>query len=408
MYARAAHKPHGEVVIVAIDDKSIVELGRWPWPRTVLARLSDALKSYKAAVVGFDMVFSERDYADRQPQEPPGRVADNPARAGGGDETFAQSIRAHGNSFVGYPLQVTTGADGGLSPGFVTEIDNPPPRTYTSVELADPLLKPPVTDAVAYLPNLSIINRAARGSGFFNAPADGDGIFRSELMVIRFGKLYCEPFVLALASAYLHEEPTSVRLGKFGVERVALGTIDIPVDDQGRMLVNFRGPARTFPYYSASDVIAHRVPDWALADKIVLVGATAFGVGDRLSTPMGADFPGVEVHANAIDNILSGDFIQRSDLTVFLELMAALLMGVAISAAVAYLPASWSALTCAAMICGYFGVAQYLLVNDGLLVGVLFPMLTTFVTYAGLTSYRLYLTEERAKRSLARAVGEGG
>jgi adenylate cyclase len=415
MYARKARQTSGQVAIVAIDDKSIVELGRWPWPRTVLAQLTDALRSYKTAVVGFDMVFSERDNGDRQLagpaaglEKPPTSTLTSPLTSTkiSPDEAFAQAIRAQGHTFVAYPFQVTSDASGQISPGFVTEVNNPPPLTYDSVQLAGAALPPPLIEAIAYLPNLPVINRAARGTAFFNAPSDADGEFRSELMVVRFGRLYYEPFVLALAGAYLHGAPAVLTLGKFGAESVEMGRSKVPVDDQGRMLVNFRGPAHTFPYYSASDVIAHRIPPAALANKIVLVGATAFGLGDKLSTPMGADFPGVEVHANAIDNILTGDFIQRSDMTVFLECMAALVMGFMISMAIAYLAAPWSGAALADMIFGYCILVQYLRVTDGLLVGVLLPVVTTLITYAGLTSYRLYLTEAREKRPITHAVSE--
>ena len=141
------------------------------------------------------------------------------------------------------------------------------------------------------------------------------------------------------------------------------------------MLVNFRGPAHTFPYYSVSDVIAHRVAPKALNGKLVLVGASALGVGDRWSTPMGADFPGVEIHANAIDNILTGDFIQRTEVTAGLERVAAAMIGIAVTVAVAYLSATWSGAVTAVTILGYFALAQYLLVADGLLLGVLKPCL---------------------------------
>ncbi|SRR5579875_172886 len=405
MYARQAHPLKGDVIIVAIDDKSIVQLGRWPWPRTVLAQLTNALRSYRAAVIGFDMVFSEHDYLDRHSQGPAAGRNKSGVATSSPDQTFADAIRAQGHTFVAYPFEAMTDADGQISPGFVTEVNNPPPLRYGSVKLADTALPPPLTEAIAYLPNLPLIDRAARGTAFFNAPSDLDGVFRSELMVMRFGKFYYEPFVVAVASAYLHTANV-LTLSRYGVESVAIGPISVPVDDQGRMLVNFRGPAHTFPYFSASDVIAHRIPPAALANKIVLVGATAFGLGDKLSTPMGADFPGVEVHANAIDNILAGDFIQRSEMTLFLECVAALLMGVMISAAVAYLPASCSCAALIGMIVGYCALVQYLLVTDGLLVGVLLPVASTFITYAGLTSYRLYLTEAREKRLIAHAVSE--
>jgi len=408
MYAQGTRKPSGRVVIAAIDDKSIAQLGRWPWPRTVLARLTAALKSYNAAVVGFDLVFSERDYYDLQRERGAdgARMSALRATAVSNDEAFADAIRAQGNTFIGYSLQVGSG-DGNqeITPGFVDKIDAPAPLVYDHVRLAERGLLPPVPQAVAYLPNLGVINRAARGAGYFDTPTDADAVFRSEMMVIRLGKLYCEPLILALVSAYTNRAPTTVALADFGVAGVGVGAVKIPVDEQGRMLVNFRGPAHTFPYYSVSDVIAHRVPAAALANKIVLVGASALGVGDRWSTPMGADFPGVEIHANAIDNILQGDFIQRSDTTTGVAIVAAAIMGLTVSAAVAYLSASWSLVAAAAMICGYFVLAQYLLMADGLLVGVLFPIITAFVTYAGLASYR-FIREERENRVLRHAINE--
>src|SRR5579885_729583 len=407
MYARGTRKPHGEVAIVAIDDKSISELGRWPWPRTVLARLEEALMSYKVAVVGYDMVFSERDDNDLVRQqivdslEKAGLPADKlTAAAGiGNDQAFANAIKAQGMTYLGYPLQVKAeGEKVTISPGFVSQTMPPAPLAYSLVRSLPGISgPPPIPQAVAYLPNLPDINRAAHGTGYFDTPTDADAVFRSEMMVIRFGNRYCEPLILAVTSAAAGGALTSLTLADYGVAQAKIGPVALPVDEQGRMLVNFRGPAHTFPYYSVSDVIAHRVPASALANKIVLVGASALGVGDRWSTPMGADFPGVEIHANAIDNILTGDFIQRSEITAGLERVAAVVMGIAISAAVAYLSASWSAVAAAVMILGYLAIAQYLLVADGLLLGVLFPVVMVVVDYAILAGYK-YLTEGRLKQ----------
>jgi adenylate cyclase len=401
MYARGTRKPRGEVAIVAIDDKSIAELGRWPWPRSVLARLTDALRFYKAGVIGFDMVFSEPDLerektpaALKKPAEPAGGLA--PGWGLTNDQALANAIKAHGSTFLSYPLQILDDGDGvGITPGFVTNMENPAPAAFSFVQIPDGMLRPPILDAIAHLPNLPVINSAARGAGYFDVATDTDAILRSEIMAIRFHQRYCEPFILAIISAYEDGAPTTLTLADFGVERVAIGPVNIPVDEQGRMLVNFRGPAHTFPYYSVSDVLAHRVPPKALANKIVLVGTSALGVGDRWSTPMGAGFPGVEIHANAIDNILTGDFIQRSQVTAGMERAAAVVMGLLVSVAVACLSPSWSAVAVVALILGYFGVAQYLLAG-GLLVGVLFPIVTTFITYALLVNYR-YLTEGRPK-----------
>jgi hypothetical protein len=135
MYARGMRKPHGEVAIVAIDDKSISELGRWPWPRTVLAQLVEALKQYKVGVVGFDLVFSERDDVDLEREKivgslkdaglPPDRLQE--AAGISNDDAFAKAIKEQGATFVGYPLQVEADPRARINPGFVTKIGTPAP-----------------------------------------------------------------------------------------------------------------------------------------------------------------------------------------------------------------------------------------------------------------------------------------
>ena len=100
-----------------------------------------------------------------------------------------------------------------------------------------------------------MINSAARGTGYFDTPTDPDAVFRSEMMVIRFGKRYCEPLILAVTSAFAGNALTSLTLADFGVAGAKIGPVELPVDEQGHLLVNFRGPAHTFPYYPVSDVI---------------------------------------------------------------------------------------------------------------------------------------------------------
>ena len=146
--------------------------------------------------------------------------------------------------------------------------------------------------ARAYLPPIAVLNSAARGIGYVDYDADSDGVLRSEIAVIRFGKRYCVPLYLALTAAYLKNAPLRLVVGADGVRQVTLGDEEIPVDEIGRMLIDFRGPPGTFPAYSISDLIAHRVPPAAVAGKIVLVGLTAHALGDRKVTPTGGRFSG--------------------------------------------------------------------------------------------------------------------
>jgi adenylate cyclase len=410
--ARVRPPQTGKVAIITIDDSSIAQLGQWPWPRNVMGRLVHSLGDYKVAVIGMDLIFSEADAQDLQREAIAGRLKGtglsdrsiSDTLGPSNDEAFAHAMAEEGGVYIGYTFEahrMGTRARriSGLS-GFRTELLKPWPVAYGIVrEGPGPL--PRLLTARAYLPPVPALNAAARGAGFVDADADMDGVFRSELTVVRFQGHYCVPLYLAVASAYLHQ-PLSLAVDKYGVERVALGNIVIPVDEMGRMLVNFRGPEGTFAQYSAADVIAHRVPSRALDGKIVLVGLTAHGLGDRLVTPAGSYYPGVAVHANSIDNILRGDFLRRSESAEVAVVFVTLILGIVASLAAAFLSAVPALGASVVLGGGYFLYAQHRLASDGLVLGVVLPEMTLAVTYTALVFYR-FLTEGREKRRLRRA-----
>jgi adenylate cyclase len=417
MYVTRPPPPTGAVVIAAIDDKSIAELGHWPWPRSVEARLTDALRDYKAAVVGYDVLFSEHDEDDVQARQIGARLkalgvgdaAVAQTLGAGNDTAFAEAMKQQGSTFLGYAFeshfdshdarQILSTA---VAPGYQTQPIAPPPLTYNLVREL-PGGTPAAIEARAYLPPIPVLNAAARGVGYVDIDADSDGVLRSEVAVIRFGRRYCVPLYLALAAAYLKNAPLELMVGADGVRQVMLGEENIPVDEIGRMLIDFRGPPGTFPAYSIADLIAHRVPPAAIAGKIVLVGLTAHALGDRKVTPTGGDFPGVEIHANAIDNVLRGDFVRRSRVEGTTEEDAvALLLVLTICVAAAFLAPLWSAAAALWVMVGFSAYAQYRLVYDGVLVDVVLPLSSALLTYMVLATYR-YMTEGSEKRYLRSA-----
>jgi adenylate cyclase len=407
--SRSRKPPLGVVVIATLDDVSIAKLGRWPWPRTVFARLVTALTDYKVAVIGFDVMMSEPDTADVQSKQ----LADRLKAAGldtsslsaamglPNDQVFADAIKAQGATIMGFPFDTGSFTQESTNTGFVNIVTEPAPMTFGLVR-EPPGTPPPVQTAQTYLPNIPVIAGAARANAYFTVSTDADAIIRAETMVTRFQSRYYAPLILAVISTYAKGALLSLTLAEYGVSDVAIGDTDIPCDESGHMLINYRGPARTFPYYSISDIIDHKLSPDALTGRIVLVGATARGVGDRWSTPMGADFPGVEIHANAIDNILAGDFFQRSNLTQQLEILAGIILGLLSTVAIAFLSPLWAFATTAVLGAGYFAFSQYMLFGSGMMVGVLFPFAEIAVTGGLLGGYR-YLTEGREKRYLRHA-----
>lgn len=381
VYHRKLPRPTGIVVMATIDDRSIAEFGRWPWPRSVEARLLDILKQYHVAAIGFDMVFSERESADN-------------------DDAFARSMAAQNSTYIGYFFRSHLPFnDDGLT-GYRTTFLEPPPLTYNVVHKEPNARQEPLL-ADAYLPSIPPFNGAAHGTAFLNIDEDLDGAVRSYPTVVRFNGLYCVPLFLALADAYLNSAPSSLGLADYGVIKVAVGDRVLAVDEMGRMTLHFRGPAGTLPRYSIADIINRRIPPHALAGKVIVVGVTAAALGDRFATPVGADFPGLEILATGVDNVLAGDFLYRSLKTKSEEEIASWILGLGITFAAAFMTALPSLGLTILLSVGYLCYAGLRLVSGGALVGFVLPWLTVWFTYLAVVSHR-YITEGRRGEILAR------
>jgi adenylate cyclase len=409
MAARPQHPPSNKVLIVAIDDKSIAAIGQWPWSRRVMAQLEDSLARYRAGAVGYDIIFSERDAGDVEREQIAARLKSEGSSGQtvrsllgtNNDDQFAAAIKAQGSTVLAYPFasHMFGSMSAGSEPGFVTALRQPPPLAYNLV-LRQPGASHDLVRADSYLPPIEVLNAAARSTAFVDIDADYDGVLRRELTVVRFHDRLCVPLFMAVLSAYEHDASTRITISPVGIESVAIGDTRIPVDEMGRMMVPFRGRAGAFPHVSASDVIDHTVPGDQLAGKIALVGVTGHGLGDKSVTPAGGEFPRVEIHANAIDDVLTGDLVRSSRTTsVVLEREAAMALGIGVTIATSWLTALWAFLAALALAAGYFGIAQYVLVKDALLLNIVSPLLTVAVAYLVLATYR-YVTEGLEKRRL--------
>jgi adenylate cyclase len=405
----APHPSSGVVAIATIDDRSIAQLGQWPWPRIVLARLVDALNDYKVKVIGFDAIFSETDKSDVARGEIGRKLAGlgltdqkiHELLGPSNDEAFAAAMKAQSQTVLGYAFQthhIKGRAGKSTTVGFLDHIRPPAPLSYGIIRQA-PGKPHDLIEARAYEPPVEPLNSAAHSVGFFDIDADADGEMRTEMTVVRFDGRYCAPLFIAVADAFAGGAPLSLGLDPEGVSGVSIAGLRLPVDDDGRMLVNFRRGAEPFPYYSISDIINHKIAPEKLEGKIVLVGATAHGLGDRGVTPVNPDMPRVEIHANAIDNVLQGDFLRRPIEAREIALAATLLIGIAMSLGVAWLSAMSSAALGVILLVGYYAYAQRRLLDDGLVVGIVFPMFAAIVIYMFLAGYR-YITEGREKRYL--------
>ena len=322
------------IVVVDIDEKSLAELGRWPWSRNTVAdmvrRLTD---DYQVAAVGFDVVFAEPDDSSGlRVLEKIGRGAlrDEPGyqKALSGlrkqldyDALFAETLRGR-PVILGYYFSNKEGEQrtGGL-----------PPPLFAAGSFAG--LNTRILSWEGFGANLAPLQQAAASGGHFNPLVDFDGNTRRVPLILEFQGAYYESLSLAMVRHLLGKAEVypGVPDGANTVEWLDIsgerGQLRVPVDEELAALVPYRGSEYSFPYVAAADVIKGRVPPEVLRDRIVLVGTTAPGLMDLRATPVGGAYPGVEVHANLIAGMLDGTVREKPGFVLAIDFVQLLFFG---------------------------------------------------------------------------------
>ena len=417
MYWNLTPKTTGAIKIAAIDDRSIAELGQWPFRRSVMAQFERALTDYKIAVVGYDVLFSEQDSFDaardslieRMKQSGVTEVTANEMLGQSNDQAFADAIKEQGKTILAYSfgtLLANGKSNGMIEQGFTTDLILPAPLSYNLARIPPGVVRE-LYGSSWYRPPTPLLNQAAYSTGFVPIDSDEDGVMRSQIMVARFHDGNRVPLSLAVLRALGGGGNLIINFGALGDQKVIVqdpqgnALAQFPVNEHGQMLVNFRGREGTFPHISFTDILNERVPAAELQGKILLVGMTARGGGDRFVTPISADFPGVEIHANAIDNILANDVIVRSA-NNRIESFFGLLLGILMILVGSFMPANLTAMAVVTFGGSYALFARRLLMHDHRLVGIVYPLVMLASTYVVMAGFRYY-EENKEKRYLRHA-----
>jgi adenylate cyclase len=260
----------------------------------------------------------------------------------------------------------------------------------------------PLYDGLLPQSNIPVISRSTPHSGYLNMQQPvKDAVVRWVPTVVRFQENLYAPFSLKVLSVYLNSN-ISVDLDTFGIENIRLGNIPLPVDYKGRMLINYRGPEKTFPHISVTDILENRVDPEQIRNKIVLIGATATGINDLRATPFSNIFPGVEIQSNIIDNLLQQDFLKRPDWHEFYNLLAIIFSGIVLGFALARVRILMGVvLTLSYVIC-YLLFTELLFVKMGILLNIIYPFTVMVLIYIGITLYQ-YATVERKRTFIKKA-----
>lgn len=420
----------GKVVIVAIDERSLVELGQWPWPRILMAELIETLSRARAKVIGLDIVWSEPerrsgvlDVLYGEPDAPAGttmlrelrqeltRLAQQSPQMDGflrevshsvhSDQVLARAVQESGRVVLGDFLfmraeEVAEGDDAAQGGAGISleKSQYPVVRSPSSGQHELPVPRP-----FRIKGNIPVIARAARAIGYFTMVPDRDGVVRAVPLVMSCGDHLIAP--LALQTLRHAGDPSSwiLEVEPYGVAGIQWEGGWIPTSEEGFMIINYRGKARTFPYVSAVDVLRGRVRADQIQDKIVFVGATATGIFDLRVTPLDTVFPGVEVHATIVDNILQGDYIQRPGWVSLVDIFILLVLGITLGVIYPRLRPLPGGLLMLGAFLGHLYLNTQVLVRYGYWLNAMYPSLLVPLSYLGVIVQQ-YLREEKEKRRL--------
>lgn len=430
-----------KIVIAAIDEESITKIGRWPWSRSYLADLTEKLIGHGAKIVVYDIVFSEKEknHLDEfgedlktfaQKNLPNEQIKmkefiDSKIIEKDSDYKFSQVIAKHKEKLIfSYML---------LGNNMITEDLNKNDK-YSGVDLSSALLlrqkkeldnKTPIYKTYNYvLQNIPQYTKSSLHEGFLNAESDTDSIYRKSNLIYQFKDKIYPSIALKIYSLYKQSEIVSVTTTKLDnfrvIDKISLisenYSKNIATDLVGSFHTNYRGPTYSYPHFGVSDILestqkitgklfnvsSGNVDDLSLdksqafKDKIVIIGATASLLSDIRPIPFNKrNYPGVEIHATAVDNLITGDYLHKSEDQALIQSLVMFLLALIIMFAVLKLKYMHSFVLLLGI---FFTVAfvdyNYFFLSQRVVVDIMILYLQIFSVYASLVLYRYFVGEK--------------
>ncbi len=392
--------PERTVTVVDIDDESLAELGQWPWPRNLLARMVDQLMARGAIVVGFDAIFAERDRLspDRLIANLQGldeATTENLLALPSNDDLFAEALK-RSRAVIGISA---------LDRIVPQASDQPPRKTSVAFIGGDP--KRYLRNFPGILRNIPVLEQSSPGRGMITVEADTDGIVRRVPAVLRVGDQVFPSLVVEMLRVATGNPTYAIRLDKEGIESIRIrGFQPIRTDVDGKIWVHFTPYERENRYVSAKDVINGTVALEQIQNKFILVGASATALADIRTSPINSLIPGVEIHANMIETILTENVpqLKRVDAALALEPTFAILVGLLMIVLLPVIGAGWSLLLGVVLMGGLVGVSWFSYSQSLTLIDITYPAISTFALYSILT-YTSYSRTASEKRQVRGAFG---
>jgi len=405
------------IVIIDIDEKSLAEEGRWPWPRNRVAQLTDTLfDHYNIALLGMDVVWAEPDESsglNTLEMLAQNELANNPVFQATleqvrpslrYDEIFADSIKNR-NVVLAYYFHTNSNKESSNTSGKL------PLPIFNKKDFLG--RKVSATSASGYGANLPIFQDSVLDAGHFNPETDQDGIVRKVPMLIEYQENYYASLSLAIMRQLANNaeikpgfaEGTEFLKSYTGMEWLSLGNYVIPVDEKVNTLIPFRGPQGSYSYFSATDILNRTIPADKLSGTIAFLGTSALGLLDLRSTPVQQNYPGVEIHANMLAGFIDQNFKHHPAWTLGAEVTILFMIGIIMMMLLPLMsPLIATFFTIGSIV--IVGVTNYYLWSLG---DVALPVASNFLLVIGIYILNMsygFFVESRGKRQLAGLFGQ--
>jgi adenylate cyclase len=373
------------IIIIDIDEKSLASLGQWPWSRHKVAQILDNLTKADVGIIGLDMVFAEKDRSS--PRTIAAEINIEAENLIDYDEFLAQTLQNTPTitGFV-FNLEQATGGEAPNTNAMFIE-HNKGENTY-------------LLEAKGITTNIEILQQSSYSSGSFNTLPDDDGIVRYVPLLFSYEDTVYPSLSFEMIRIMLGEKKVHIVYDENGVDFIKLGEIEIPTDAQGRLFVNYRGPKNKYHYISAIDVFNNTFDKKEIEGSIVLLGTSAVGLLDLRATPYDSAYPGVEVHANVLDNILNNNLIASPSYAMSIDMLSIFVSILVVSLIVSFA----TPLVSFGLILVFFTLQatfyQTMLFEEHLLLNYAFPLLSALLTMFAITFVKIY-QENRQKVLIA-------
>jgi len=398
-----------DIVIVDIDDDSIEKIGRWPWPRYILAAGIKKINLGDPKVIGLNLILSEPEestglktvkelealftatFSDKAGEKGATylKALQNTMERLDNDKKLAEAIRESGKVVlpVFFRESMAAGGETKKADAYLTSyaIQNIRSPADTQYYQADEIILP-----------IPLFIEASIGIGHINFGNDMDGIARRERLVYEYRGLFFPSYTLKLASVYLNipREKLSAELGS----TVTLGTLIIPTTSTSELLVNFKGPGGSFKRFSFFDIINDKIPPNVFKNKLVLVSASASGLMNPISTPTDSAMSVGEFSAHTIWAMLNKKFIQQPHWSPAAELITILILGLLITFLFPKLKAMTAGVAFIVILILLTGGSIFFFVSNGHWIRIIYPVLELTLGYIGIISLKYLVTETKKEK----------